>query len=418
MVSLPIYTKQKYRLIGCLIICTVLLLFELKTNLQCHGDAGGDNRYAYFEMAASLIDGNPNTTYNTSYFYGRGIVLPLVYAATWKIIHPFKKFRKENGINQLYTIIYILGPVFVIFALFILLFLVLKIRNTVAFLITLLYFLELDPFYEVLNNGYLDSLYLLLIAIALYFLVQLVRTFKFKYSIILGILWFVLPMLRANGLFIIMCTLVVLFGLGILHYRDKEYFKHWKRNVLLLIGTFALVNVAYEVYIYLINWQPSPHVVKHFPIYPEALSSISKAGTVIKEYTNTNFWTNFWKVFLSYVNLFPELINQAKLFSTPFRSKHCLDTWLHVHANPWKYWQVHLLLFAAHLNLLRYQLKEKNKAITIVYIAAVCNFIVQIIAHYEARYYVFVYFAIFFPIIWTVDHYLIQNITKNITRCS
>ena len=414
MVKLPLYTEQKYRLTACLIICTILLLLEIKTNFKCHGDGGGDNRYCYFVMAASLIDGDPNTTYNTSYLYGRGIVLPFVYAVTWKITHPFKQFQLEKDINQLYTIIHILGPLFVIFALFILLFFILKIRNTVTFLIGLLFYLEIDPFYEMLNNGYLDCLYLLLIAISLYLIVQLVQTFKFRYSILLGTLWFVLPMLRANGLFIIMCTVLVLVGSGILHYRDKEYCKQWGKNALLIIGTFAIVNITYEIYIYLINWQPNPNVVKHFPISPKAVSSISKAGTVIPEFKS---WTYYWTLLIQYLKLFPKLINQAILFSAPSRKEHCIDTWLHVHANLLRYWQIQLLLFVAHLNLLRYQLKEKNKAIIIVYLAAACNFLIQIIAAYNARYYVFVYFTIFFPMVWTVDHYLIQTIYKNIKKC-
>ena len=416
IVKLPPYTEQKYRLIACLIICIILLLLEIKTNFKCHGDSGGDIRYCYFPMAASLIDGDPNTTYNTSYLYGRGIVLPFVYAVTWKSIHPFKQFQIDKDINQLYTLVYILSPLFVIFALFILLYSILKIRNTVAFFIALLFYLEIDPFYEMLNNGYLDCLYLLLIAICLYLLVQLVRTFKFKYSILLGILWFVLPMLRANGLFIIMCTVLVLVGSGILHYREKEYFKQLIKNVLLLIGTFALVNVAYEVYIYLINWQPNPNVVKHFPLHPESVSSISKNPiTIMPEFKS---WTDFWTLLIHYLKLFPELINQVSLFASLSQKEHCIDTWLHVHANLWRYWQVQLLLFVAHLNLLRYQLKEKSKAIIIVYLAAACNFLIQIIADYNIRYYVFVYFTIFFPVIWTVDHYLIQPIYKNLPRYS
>ena len=416
MVELSLYNKQKYRLAACLIICTILLLLEIKTNFKCHGDAGGDIHYCYFPMAASLIDGNPNTTYNTSYLHGRGIVLPLVYALIWKITHPFKQFRLEKDINQLYTVLRILAPLSVILALFILLFLVLKIRNTVTFLLALIFYLEIDPFYEMLNNGYLDTLYFLFIAIALYLIVQLSRTFKSKYSIILGIIWFVLPMLRANGLFIIIHTLVFLVGLGILHYRDHEYFKQWKRLFLILIGTFVLVNVAYEVYIYIINWQPNPNVVKHFPIYPGALSSISKnPATIMPEIRS---WADLWTLLIQYLTLFPKLINQASLFTTPSQKAHCIATWLHVHTNPWRYWQIQLLLFVAHLNLLRYQLKEKNKNIIMVYLAAAINFFIQIMAGYNARYYVFVYFAIFFPIIWTADHYLIQPIYKNITGSS
>jgi hypothetical protein len=368
-------------------------------------------------MASALIDGNPATAYTADYGWGRGVIFPLVYAVSWKIVHPFQHINPSNAVREFVPIMLVQGPFFMILALAILLAACLRITNPLVFSLALAFYLSIDPFFEVLNNGFIDAFYLAFVAIGAYFLVQVTYRCATKYSVLIGITCFVLPMIRANGLFYLLWSGMVFGYIFFLHRRDRAETRQLGKQILVVGVSFAACNLLYEAFIYAVDWQPQPGVMKHFPLL--ALNTRSGVDLVdLRRPYSELISEDSLSIGIGEVIYFHGVRVLSSLWSLPrllSTNSHCSSTWLHLHYNIWNNLPVMTTVVLSNMGVVVYQLLRREWAIAVMYFGIAAHLFVQavvpgpprvvegVVQLYEPRYYLFVYFGLSCPFFWLLN---------------
>jgi len=413
--------KKSKQLLIYFIITILFAVIYCWGNLKCGPRAGGgDNRFCYIPMAAALLDDDPDTRYTCQYYDGKGVIAPLVYALAWKVIYdPFRDFDYHVVTEyHMPNIGAVLGAFYITFALFIFLSLSLRLKHLIVFLIAMAFYLQIDPFFEVLNNNFLDGIWFFVTAIGMYFLARCIMEEKLKDFCMVGIIWFVLPMVRANGLFYILCTIFALGIVFITRLKDKEKLTKLMKQSLFLITIFAICNIIYEIFIISIGWQPDYSIVKHHPLIIMftpwlhfRLFGCEGANKLLNEFINITSLTdlitalrNYLLNIIDYIQYLFNMTSDGLLNGNLLGYRHCEKTVLHLmHHNFIKFPIIKLIIITINIIFLFHQIQKKDKVTLLMYLGALCYFIMQILILYEARYYLFIYFVLFYPFFWLLD---------------